>query len=171
MKTDVLSTVRQVTLYLLILMTGLYGGLHFAGVMAPVTNKMSVTAYISYWQIVDGYMGQRMPIFGVIFLGLFVLNLLLFIKQWKTIVFWIIFLSLVLLLSDMALTGKQQIPINQFIQSVDANNLTSEQLTTIEGMKKQAEENFGSRDILSIGSFILLSMTPFLLLRKRLSKE
>jgi hypothetical protein len=71
----------------------------------------------------------------------------------------------------MALTGKHQIPINQFIQSVDANNLTSEQLTTIEGMKKQAEENFGSRDILSIGSFILLSMTPFLLLRKRLSKE
>ena len=163
MKTDILSTVRQVTLYLLIIMTGLYAGIHFAGVMAPVQSKMTVTEYTRYWQIVDGYMGKRMPIFGLCFLGLYVLNILLFIKKWKTTTFWIIIIGLVLLLSDMILTGKQQIPINQYIQSVDAKNLTTDQLTTLGLMKEQAESNFGIRDMLSIISFTLISLTPFLL--------
>ena len=167
MNTQILSNVRQVTLYLLIVMTGLYAGLHFAGVLAPVQNKMSVTEYTFYWQIVDGYMGQRMPIFGMIFLALFALNLLLFIKKWKTTTFWIIIIGLVLLLSDMILTAKQQIPINQYIQSVDAKNLTTHQLTTLGRMKEQAESNFGTRDMLSIVSFALLSLTPFLLSRPR----
>ena len=166
MKTDIFTTFKQVTLYLLIVMTGLYAGLHFAGVMAPVQYKMTVTEYTSYWQIVDSYMGQRMPIFGLIFLGLYALNILLFIKKWKTITFWIILLCLILLLLDMFLTGKQQIPINQFIQSVDAKNLTSNQLATLGGMKSQAEKNFGTRDILSIASFALLSLTPFFLWRQ-----
>ena len=166
MKTDILSTVRQVTLYLLIVMTGLYAGLHFAGFMAPVQSKMTVTEYTSYWQIVDGYMGQRMPIFGQIFLALYALNILLFIKKWKTISFWIILVCLALLLSDMVLTGREQIPTNQYIQSVDAKNLTSDQLTTLEGMKSLAEKNFGTRDMLSIASFALLSLTPFLLWRQ-----
>jgi hypothetical protein len=166
MKTDILSTVRQVTLYLLIVMTGLYAGLHFAGVMAPVQSKMTVTEYTIYWQMVDGYMGQRMPIFGPIFLALYVLNILLLIKKWKTTTFWIILVGLALLLSDIALTNKQQIPINHYIQSVDAKNLTSDQLTTLEGMKSQSEKNFGTREMLSIASFALLSLTPFLLLRQ-----
>lgn len=167
MKTEIFSTVRQVTLYLLIVMTGLYAGLHFAGIMAPVQSKMTVTEYTSYWQIVDGYMGQRMPIFGLSFLGLYVLNILLFIKKWKTAIFWIIIIGLVLLLSDMILTGKQQIPINQYIQSIDAKNLTTDQLTTLGRMKEQAQSNFGTRDMLSIVSFALLSLTPFLLSRPR----
>ena len=171
MNTQILSNVRQVTLYLLIVMTGLYAGLHFAGVLAPVQNKMSVTEYTSYWQIVDGYMGKRMPIFGMIFLALFALNLLLFIKKWKTVTFWIILIGLALLLSDMVLTGKQQIPINQYIQSVDVKNLTSDQLSTLEGMKKQAAKNFETRDMLSIVSFALLSLTPFLLLRQSKIKD
>ena len=166
MKTDILSTVRQVTLYLLIVMTGLYAGIHFAGVLAPVQSKMTVTEYTSYWQIVDGYMGQRMPIFGQIFLALYAINILLFIKKWKTTTFWIILVCLALLLSDMVLTGIQQIPINQYIQSVDAKSLTSDQLTTLEEMKRQAEKNFGTRDMLSIASFALLSLTPFLLWRQ-----
>jgi hypothetical protein len=171
MITQILSNARQLTLYLLIVMTGLYAGLHFAGVMAPVQSKMSVTEYTSYWQIVDGYMGQRMPIFGLIFLGLYALSILLFIKKWKTTTFWIILVGFVLLLSDMVLTGKQQIPINQYIQSVDAKNLTIDQLTTLEGMKSQAEKNFGARDMLSIVSFALLSLTPFLLLRESKIKD
>jgi hypothetical protein len=171
MITQILSNARQLTLYLLIVMTGLYAGLHFAGVMAPVQSKMSVTEYTSYWQIVDGYMGKRMPIFGLIFLGLYALSILLFIKKWRTITFWIILVGFVLLLSDMVLTGKQQIPINQYIQSVDAKNLTIDQLTTLEGMKNKAEKNFGTRDILSIISFVLLSLTPFLLLRQSKIKD
>lgn len=162
MKTNILSTVRQVTLYLLIVMTGLYAGIHFAGVMAPVVSKMTVAEYTSYWQILDGFMGQRMPIFGQIFLGLYALNILLFIKEWKTTTFWIILVCLALLLSDMVLTVIQQIPINQYIQSVDSKNLTSDKLTTLEEMKSQAEKNFLTRDMLSIASFVLLSMTPFL---------
>jgi hypothetical protein len=147
-------------------MTGLYAGIHFAGLMAPVQSKMTVTEYTTYWQIVDGYMGQRMPIFGQIFLALYALNILLFIKKWKTTTFWIILVCFALLLSDMVLTGIQQIPINQYIQGVDAKNLTSDQLTTLEGMKIQAEKNFGNRDMLSIASFALLSLTPFLLWRQ-----
>jgi uncharacterized membrane protein len=152
-------------------MVGLYAGLHFSGIMAPVEKKMSVTMYTDYWQIVDSYMGQRMPTFGQLFLGLYVVNLLLFIRQWKKIVFWIILIGLILLLADMILTLKQQLPINQYIQSVNSKNLTNEQLTKLEGMKKQAEENFGFRHSLSIISFILLSVTPFLLSRQSKTEQ
>lgn len=135
--------------------------------MAPVQTKMTVTEYTPYWQIVDGFMGQRMPIFGQIFYGLFAINILLFVKKWKTVTFWIILICLALLLWDMILTIKLQIPINQYIQSVDANNLTSDQRATLEGMKSQAEKNFGTRVLLSIASFTLLSLTPFLQWRQK----
>jgi len=166
MTSNIIANTRLVTLYLLIIMAGFYAGIHFSGLMAPVETKMSVTEYTWYWQLVDGYMGQRMPFFGMPFLALFLINLLLFIKKWKSLVFWIIAIGLILFLLDVNFNGKHQLPINQFIQSVDAKNLTSEQLTTLEGMKKQAAKNFETRHILSILSFALLSITPFLLSRQ-----
>jgi hypothetical protein len=166
MKNDIFLTARQVTLYLLIVMVGLMGGIHFGGVMAPIVSKMTVTEFTAYHQMMDGYMAKRMPIFGQISLGLYILNLFLFIKRWRSATFWIILVCFALLVSDIAITVTQQIPINQYVQSVDAKNLTSDQLITLERMKSQTIENFATRDILSIASFALLGLTPFLLQRQ-----
>jgi len=164
-----MENIRNVALYLLILITGLYAGIHFAEIMAPVVQKMNVQQYTQYWQIVDGYMGKRMPVFGMLFLLLFAFNIILFIPKWKSPVFWVLIVCLSILIFDIVFTGKAQIPINHYIQSVNANNLTSKQLQTISEMKTKAENNFSIRDFLSIGSFFLMTCTPFLLTRQNKS--
>ena len=148
-------------------MSGLLAGIHFASIMAPVEQQMSVEMFTEYWQMVDGYMGQRMPFFGMTFLALFVINLLLFIKQWRRLIFWIIFICSLVLVADIILTGQQQLPINKYIQSVNVRNLTEQQLKTLGEMKTKGQENFIFREILSLFSFALLSITPFLLSRQK----
>lgn len=159
MLSPALSAIRPITLYLLVIMSGLLGGIHFASIMAPVAQKMNTVMFTEYWQIVDSYMGQRMPFFGMTFLALFVINLILFIKKWRGLIFWIILICLLILIADIILTGQQQLPINKYIQSVDVRNLTEQQLITLGEMKVKGE-NFIFGEILSLISFTLLSITP-----------
>ncbi len=67
MLSPALSIIRPITLYLLVIMSGLLGGIHFASIVAPVEQQMSVVMFMEYWQMLDGYMGQRMPFFSLTF--------------------------------------------------------------------------------------------------------
>lgn len=165
-----MENIRNIALYLLTLITGMYAGIHFSELMAPVVQKMDVQQYTQYWQLLDGYMGKRMPAFGMMFLLLFAVNIILFIQKWRSPVFWILIVCLSILIFDIVFTGKEQIPINQYIQSVNASNLTMQQLQTISEMKIKAENNFSIRDFLSIGSFFLMACTPFLLKKENESQ-
>jgi hypothetical protein len=159
------TKIHYLTLYFLVLMAGLYAGLHFLGLLAPVEQKMSTSMFAHYWQMMDGYMGQRMPFFGIMFLALFAVNLFLFKNHWQSGLFRILVLGLIIVLVDMVFTGVEQFPINAYVQSIDTKNISQAQLNTLTEMKIKTEHNFIFRSILAIGLFILLNTTPFLLLR------
>lgn len=156
------QNIKPVAFYLLLVMTGLFAGIHFLGIMAPIETEMSATEFAGYWQLLDGYMGQRMPVFGQALLALFILNLILLIKKWKSPVFWIIVVGLLIVLLDLAITVMYQIPINQHIQSIDIQNLTNEQISTIEELQRETIRNFKLRRIAALISFSLISCVPFL---------
>ena len=161
-----MEKVRTLTLYALVLCTTFYAGLGAFFIICPFDQHFDTLTYIKYWQIVDGYMGKRMPIFGMIWLSTFVLNVIVFFKTWRVSpIFWIIVVCFCLLIADMSFTGKEQIPINQYIQSLDMNNLTSEQLAKLQGLRDQTNKNFGVRDYFQKAMFFLMSITPYLLSR------
>lgn len=163
MESKVIPAVKQIALYLLVIMSGLFAGLHFAAIIAPVEQKMSVSMFTAYWQIVDGYMGKRMPVFGMTFLSLYVINLLFYIKQWRRLMFWIIAICFFILIVDIFFTGREQVPINKYIQSVNVPNLTPQQSYILADLKIKTQEHFVFRRMLMLFSFALLSITPFLL--------
>ncbi len=169
-----MTTARIITLYLLILLTTGYAALGFFFIMCPFEQHFDTLTFIKYWQTVDSYMGKRMPIYGQTWLAIFVINLILFAKTWRiSPIFWLILASLCLLIADMVFTGQQQIPLNQYIQTLDLNNLTSGQLSKLQGLREQVNKNFGVRDYFQWLMFFLMSVTPYLLpkLEKRLLEK
>lgn len=165
----VIDKIRPVALYLLILISGFYAGLHFTGMMNPSVfgiinangEMMPATQWAESWQLTDGFMRVRMGVFGPIMLWGYVLTILLFIKKWQTPSFWLIVGAFGLIIADVILTGKQQIPINRFIETLDFQHLTAEQVAKINEMHPQVIKNFQSREWFSILSFVLVALTPF----------
>ena len=135
-------------------------------ILCPFEAHFSTIDFLKYWQVVDGYMGKRMPVFGNIWLILFVLNLIVFFKTRKiSPIFWLIVGAFLFVLADMIFTGMTQLPLNRYIQSLDFNHLTSEQSNQLQILRDQNVKNFSIRHYLQWGQFILMSITPYLLAR------
>lgn len=164
MDTNSFSNGRFALLYALNLMSFIYAGLGIFFIFCPFESHFSTLEFLKYWQIVDGYMGKRMPIFGNIWLILFALNLVLFFKTRKiSPIFWLIAGAFVLIVADMVFTIRAQVPLNHYIQSLDFNHLTPEQSNQLQSLRDQNVENFGIRHYLQWGQFLLMSFTPYLL--------
>lgn len=165
----IIDSIRPVALYLLILISGIYAGLHFSGMINPLVfgvinakgDLMNSVDWAKSWQITDGFMRVRMGVFGPIILWGYVLTILLFIKRWRTPVLWLILAAFGLFMADVILTGKQQIPINRFIETLDFQHLTAEQVAKINEMHPQVIKNFQSREWFAILGFVLVALTPF----------
>lgn len=159
-----MSKLRFASLYLLNLMSFTYAGLAVFFIFCPFEAHFSTIDFLKYWQIVDGYMGKRMPIFGNIWLVLFILNLIIFFKTRKiSPIFWLVVGAFVLVVGEIAFTIKNQLPLNQYIQSLDFNNLTPEQSNQLQSLRDKDVANFSFRHYLQWGQFILMSFTPYLL--------
>jgi hypothetical protein len=166
----IIDRLRPVFLYVVLLNAGLYAGLHFAGILDPSIfgiinfngNLMPSVEWAKRWQIVDGFMGVRMAVFGPIILWSYVITILLFVKRWKSLVFWLLVAAFGLFIADVALTLNFQVPINQYIQKIDFNNVTAEQAKTLGKMHLQVIKNFGGREWLSILGFALVAACSFL---------
>jgi hypothetical protein len=164
MNNNFLSKLRFALLYALNLMSFIYAGLAVFFVFCPFEAHFSTPDFLKYWQIVDSYMGKRMPIFGNIWLVLFALNLIFFFKTRKiSPIFWLIVGTFVLVVADMVFTIQAQVPLNQYIQSLDFNHLTPEQSSQLQSLRDQDVRNFSFRHYLQWGQFILMSFTPYLL--------
>jgi hypothetical protein len=169
-----MTLLRKIALYLLVLLTTGYAALGFFFVMCPFEQHFDTLTYIKYWQTVDGYMGKRMPIYGMTWLVVFAINIVVFAKTWrKSPILWIILLCLVLVIADMVFTVKEQIPLNQYIQTLDFDNLSPEQSAKLQGLREQINANFGVRDYFQWAMFFLMSVTPYLLpkLEERMGKR
>jgi hypothetical protein len=174
MNNNFLSKGRFALLYTLNLMCFTYAGLAIFFIFCPFEAHFSTPDFLKYWQVVNGYMGKRMPVFGNIWLVLFILNLIFFFKTRKiSSIFWLIVGAFTLVLADVVFTVQAQIPLNQYIESLDFNHLTPEQSNQLQSLRDQDVKNFSFRHYLQWGQFILMSFTPYLLpkLEKRLSEK
>lgn len=167
--TLLINSIRPVALYFLLLISGIYAGLHFSGMINPLVfgvinakgDLMNSVDWAKSWQITDGFMRVRMEVVGPIILFSYLISLLLFIKKWRMPVFWLIFAALGLFIADVVLTGNQQIPINRYIETLDFQHLTAEQVAKINEIHPQVIRNFQSREWFSIFGFVLVALTPF----------
>lgn len=165
----IIDKIRPVALYLLILISGIYAGLHFSGMINPLVfgiinaqgDLMNSVEWAKSWQITDGFMRVRMSVCGPIILFGYIFALLLFIKKWRTLIFWLILVAFGLFIADILLTGNQQIPTNRYIETLDFQHLTAEQVARINEIHPQVIKNFQSREWFSILGFVLVALTPF----------
>lgn len=161
-----MKTARTIALYTLVLFTTGYAALSVLFLICPFDRHFDTATFTQYWQTVDGYMSKRMPVYGIAWLMVIFVNLVLFFKtKRQSPIFWMVLASLVILIADMVFTAKAQFPINQYFQSVNADSLTATQIRTLEEMREQSNENFRWRNLCGWIMFFMMSITPYLLPR------
>lgn len=164
--TTIFSSIQKVFLYTILVLIGLYAGMLFFHEMAPVETQLNPIEYAKYWKIVDGaFMHERMGIMGPGMMVLFIITILLFIKDWKSLTFLFLVLSFIAFFLDIRLTVTQQLPINAFINELDLENITELQTKQLTAYQATAIANFETRFVHGIISFVLLCLTPFFLPR------
>jgi hypothetical protein len=165
-----INHIRPVALFLLLIVTGFYAGIHFAslmnpslfGIINPAGDRMPAVQWAATWQVTDGFMRVRMGIFGPVIQITYLVTLLLFIRQWRSAVFWLVLAAFGLFMADVVLTITRQIPINRYIEHLDFRYLTPQQVARINDIHPQVIHNFEGRELLSLLGFALVSLTPFL---------
>lgn len=166
---SLIDNLRPVALYFLLLISGIYAGLHFSGMINPLVfgvinaegDLMNSVDWAKSWQITDGFMRVRMGVVGPIILFSYIISLLLFIQKWRSVAFWLIFIAFGLFIADVVFTINQQIPINRYIETLDFQHLTAEQMAKVNEMHPQVIKNFQSREWFAILGFVLVALTPF----------
>lgn len=172
---QLIDKLRPVFLYIALLNAGLYAGIHFEGILDPLAfgvinlngDQMPSVEWARQWKIIDGFMRVRMGVFGPIILWTYILTILLFIRRWKSPVFWLLVVAFGLFIADVGLTMSHQMPINEYIQKVDFTKLTAEQTQTLDLMHQQVIENFKGREWFAILGFALVALAPFFAQRTR----
>lgn len=174
-KGNLVAIAQRVTLILLLIVTGLYAGIHFSGmlnpsifgIINPAGDLMPSVQWAKSWQITDGFMGTRMQEFGPLILVTHLLTTLLFVDQWRKPVFWLLLMACALFFADLFFTVQNQVPINQYIQTLNFDHLTAEQLRQINSIHPTVIANFQKREFFPIISFGLVALTPFLRSKSR----
>lgn len=162
--------IQTVSLILLLIVTGLYAGIHFSsmmnpsifGIINPSGDLMPSVKWAESWQITDGFMRVRMRIFGPLILIVYILTILLFIRYWRKPIGSLLLVACALFFADLYFTVQNQVPINQYIQTLNFNQLTADQVRKINSIHPTVIANFQKRELLAIFSFILVALTPFL---------
>lgn len=170
--TAIFSTIQKVFLYLILVLVGLYAGMLFNHKICPVETQLTPIEYAKYWKIVDGtFMHDRMAIMGPAMMVIFVITILLFVKNWKSLAFLFLILAFAAFALDISFTLREQLPINAFINEIDLKNLTEIQTKQLAAFQNKAIANFDTRFIHSTISFFFLCLTPFFLAQLNKSKS
>ena len=164
--TTILSTVQKVFLYLILVLIGLYAGMLFNHKICPVETQLNPIEYAKYWKIVDGtFMHERMAIMGPGMGIIFIITILLFIKNWRSLTFLFLVLAFIAFAFDISFTLREQMPINLWIDNLDLSNISAQDTQQLTEFQAKAITNFDTRFIHSTISFLLLCLTPFFLTR------
>lgn len=156
------TRVQNVLLHLLLLLVGLYAGMHFFHEMCPVESQMKLLEYARYWKIVDGtFMHRRMGVMGLLMIGVFVLNIAGNKQKWRSYLFLLLAVSFALLIVEVAFTVNQQLPIIAFINQSDLEHISGHDLSQLGKYQQDAIHNFQNRFWLALASFICISLAPF----------
>jgi hypothetical protein len=169
--------IQTIALYLILLIAAGYAGIHFSSLMNPSIfgfinqqgDLMPPENWAASWQLTDGFMRARMGVYGPIIMYGYIITLILFVREWRSPVFWLLLLAFGLFMADVVLTITKQMPINEYIQSIDVKHLDAVDLKKISGLNRQVIQNFKSREWFSLLGFALVALTPFLWGRRKIS--
>ena len=144
----------ELTLFLSTLLSGFYAGTGFFVAMGgnPSIKLMSDRTFAEFWQHTDHYMAARMKIFGPLLLLTLLLGVLVLLKEYRTISFWLILIAFGIVITDTIFSFSTNHPLNHLVQSWDLNNLPS----TVQDVKWQIVKAFNVRTIFMISSFIMV---------------
>jgi hypothetical protein len=160
----VFISIQKVFLYLILVLVGLYAGMLFNHKICPVETQLNPIEYAKYWKIVDGtFMHERMAIMGPGMGIIFVLTILLFLKNWRSLTFLFLVLAFIAFAMDISFTLREQLPINAYINQLDLKTITAQQTQQLTEFQAKAIANFDKRFVHSTISFLLLCLTPFFL--------
>jgi len=148
------------SLFLTILLSGLYGGVGFFTAMGgnPALEAMSDAGFAEFWQNVDHYMAARMPVFGPMLMLSLLLSLVLLIIARQVLSTWVMLAALFVIVSDLVFTLRTNHPLNQIIQSWDLKNLPS----NVQEVKWKVINAFNIRMLFMMSAFILVLSSVWL---------
>lgn len=151
-----MTTPVQIAFFVSSILIGFYGGIGFFGFMSflPTLERLPTQHLVSFWRLIDGYMGQRMRIFGPLMLLSLLITLGLLGSQWQSLAFWLVGAALVVLVVDVRIAIRENIPVNQAMQNREAV-YSPEQLDAFRATMVKA---FYKRSTLMILCFVLVNL-------------
>ena len=154
-----MNTYTQIAFFVSSILTGFYGGIGFFNFISflGTLERLPIQHLTPFWRLIDGYMGQRMRIFGPLMLLSLLVTLLLLINQWQSWSFWLIGAALLLMIVDIRTAIRENVPVNQAIQ--DRNTTYSNE--QLEAFRTTMVRAFYKRSTLMILCFVLVNLAWF----------
>ena len=140
--------------------TGFLGGIGFVNFMGfgPALKNTPAEYLVKHWQIVDGYMSARMPVFGSIIMLSLIGSGILLAKQPYKQPLWFLIIALLFILTDLFVAVKYNFPFNRMVQSITPQTIPG----NFEYLRGQSVLGFSIRSVCMIGSFISTLTALFL---------
>ena len=145
--------------------TGLYAGVGFFTIMGgnPAIAKLSDRSFAEFWQHVDHYMGERMPVAGPFFVASVLISMvLLFRTSGSSFSSWMMSGALVVLIADIVFTVNINHPLNRLIQTWELSNLPA----NVSEIKMKVYHAFNIRIWFMIVSFVLVILSVWSFISK-----
>ena len=153
------SKLVEISFFLSTLLSGFYAGTGFFVAMGgnPATKLMSDKTFAEFWQHTDHFMAARMKIFGPLLLLTMLFGVVILLKEYRTISFWLMLLAFAILLTDVIFTFSTNLPLNHLVQGWDVNKLPS----NVQEVKWQIVKAFNVRTVFMISSFMMVLLAAW----------
>ena len=140
--------------------TGFLGGIGFLNFIGfgPTMKNTPAEHIVRHWQILDGYMRVRMPIFGSFILLTLIASGILLVKQPYKQPLWFLIIALLFILTDLFVAVKYNFPFNRMVQNITPQTIPG----NFEYLRGQSVLGFSIRSVCMIGSFISTLTALFL---------
>ena len=109
--------------FILIIYAAYFFGLYVQGRVAPWEYNVSGKAFAEYHKAIDFYMGKRMPVMVLSYIGFMILFLIFNRDEWRTFAFWLIPLAIVLQLISIYIGVTSNVRMNPEMNAWNPDHL------------------------------------------------
>lgn len=135
-----------------VILSGFMAGIGFVNLIGfiPSFRDTASDNIIPYWQVLDGYMSERMPIFGsFLLLAMVGAGIFLARQSWKQPL-WCMMIAIGFIIADIAVANIYNLPFNRILQSITVETIPP----GFEYMREKAMLGFTLRGMCAIASFV-----------------